>query len=49
MKRVGYADRGGDGEWGVSRIGRRRHLPGGWTLCLGFSGIVGAGVAASPS
>jgi hypothetical protein len=35
-------DRGGDGEWDVSGIGRRRHLPGGWTMYLGYSGTVEA-------
>jgi hypothetical protein len=35
-------DRGGDGEWTVSGTGRRRHLPGGWTMYLGFSGTVEA-------
>jgi hypothetical protein len=35
-------DRGGDGEWTVSGTGRRRHLPGAWTMYLGFSGTVEA-------
>ncbi|MGD8967435.1 MAG: hypothetical protein PVI07_08000 [Anaerolineae bacterium] len=35
-------DRGGDGEWTVSGTGRRKHLPGGWTMYLGFSGTVEA-------
>jgi hypothetical protein len=35
-------DRGGGGEWTVSGTGRRRHLPGGWTIYLGFSGNVEA-------
>jgi hypothetical protein len=35
-------DRGGDGEWSVSGTGRRRHLPGGWTMVIGFGGTVEA-------
>ena len=35
-------DRGGDGDWNVSGTGRRRHLPGGWTMVIGFGGTVEA-------
>jgi hypothetical protein len=35
-------DHGGDGEWTVSGTGRRRDLPGGWTIYLGFGGTVEA-------
>jgi hypothetical protein len=35
-------DRAGDGEWTVSGTGRRKDLPGGWTMYIGFSGTVEA-------
>jgi hypothetical protein len=35
-------DHDGDGEWTVSGTGRRRDLPSGWTIYVGFGGTVEA-------